>query len=345
MDAVVIEAADRLAIREVPVSVMGDYQARTRLVAGSICNSTDRKLLEGTFPGCTNFPAVLGHEAVGEVIEVGAKVRNYHVGDLVIRPRQYYVKEVGIREYFGSFAETGLVTDQWAVMEDDPSVKPGGFLHPQQVLPPGVDAAMGVLAITLKETLSWTHRAGIGPGMWVLVFGTGPVGAAFAMYARALGASQVILAGRTPSSIERAVAACERGIPGCGPTATINVAEGRVPERVREMTGGVGVDRVIEGVGDTWIIDVGVACLAPEGFVGVYGVPPSTQSKAAHAQDPRVRYISPDEAEVHDEFFGMVAARRIDPFAFASHRMSVHDIGRGFNLLRDRTAFKVLLDW
>jgi len=338
MKAIVIEEAGRLVMRDVPETRMGDYQARTRLLVGSICNSTDRKLLDGTFPGCTAFPAVLGHEAIGEVVAVGSKVRNYKPGDLVIRPRVYFPKEVNLREYFGSFAAQGLVTDQWALMEDDPSLGRGQFGHPQQVLPSGTDPALGVLAITLKETLSWTRRFGIGPDTRVLVFGTGPVGVAFVMFAKLAGAPQVILAGRTPSSIERAAAISH-------PHATLNVADGRVPERVREMTGGAGVERVIEGVGDTSVIDLGVQCLSPGGLLGVYGVPPNTQSKALHADDPRVRFINPDESEVHKEFFAMVANKRLDPFAFMSHRLPFREIERGFDLLKRREAFKVVLDW
>ncbi len=338
VNAILIERANKLAFRDVPETPMGDYHARTRLVAGSICNSTDRKLLEGTFSGCTNFPAVLGHEAVGEVTEVGAKVRNYRVGDLVIRPRVYLPKELDIREYFGSFAERGMVTDQWAIMEDDPSVKPGAFGHPQQVLPPDVGPVIGVLAITLKETLDWTKRFGIGPDTRVLVFGTGPVGTAFVMWAKMLGAPQVILAGRRPVSIERAAAISH-------PDATIDITHGHVPERIREMTGGKGVDRVVEGVGDTSIIDMGIECLSESGLVGLYGVPPSTQKKARHASDPRVRAIAPDESEVHDEFFEMVRTKKVDPLAFMSHRLPFREIEQGFELLKRREAFKVVLDW
>ena len=341
MKAVLIEAANKLAIRDIPESPLGDYQARTRLICGSICNSTDRKLLEGTFPGCTDFPALLGHEAVGEVLEIGAKVRNYRVGDLVIRPYQLYRddpsgRDYGIREYFGSFGEFGKVVDQWAQWEDRVAER-GDFDNPHQILPAGVDPAVGVMSITLKETLSWTRRFGIGPGMSVLVFGTGPVGATFALWAKQAGARQVILAGRTDASIERAATLC-------APDATINIGSGDVVDAVREMTSG-GVDRVIEGVGDNTIIDSGLQCLAEGGVLGVYGVPESTQEKARFADDPQVKNIAPDEAEVHDEFFQMVAGGTVDPMAFMTHRVPFADIDEGFRLLREREAFKVILDW
>jgi len=317
---------------------MDDYQARTRLVVGSLCNSTDRKLLDGTFSGCTDFPAVLGHEAVGEVTEVGSKVRNYNVGDLVIRPRMYFNADVGIREYFGSFAEMGLVTDRLAMVEDDPTDELGDFGHAQQVLPEGIDPTSGVLGITLKETLSWTRRFGIGPGTSVLVFGTGPVGVSFVVFAKLLGADPVYLAGRTESSIKRAAAKCE-------PTDTIDITDTDVPATIREMTGGAGIDRVIEGVGDTSIVDTGISCLSENGLIGVYGVAPSTQSEASNKDDERVKVIHPDEAEVHEELFGMLRDKRLDAEKFMSHRLPSRQVERGFELLRQRQAFKVVLDW
>jgi threonine dehydrogenase-like Zn-dependent dehydrogenase len=338
MKAVLITGVNKLEIGDVPVTPMQDYHARVRVVSGSICNSTDRKLLEGTFPGCTNFPAVLGHEVVAEVVDVGSKVRNYRPGDLVFRPFQYFAEDAGFREYFGAFATDGLVTDQWAMMEDDPSIESGSFGHPQQVLPAGTDPTEGVLAITLKETMSWIRRAGVSDGWRVVVFGTGPVGTAFCMFARMAGASQVILAGRTRTSIERAAAIC-------GPDDIIDTTEGRVPERIREMTCNEGANLVVEGVGDNAIIDMGLQCLSPDGYVGVYGVPPSTQAKAAGAEDARVRPIVQDESEVHDEYFQMVADGKIDPARFMSHRLPWDKIGGGFDLLKSREAFKVVLDW
>jgi L-iditol 2-dehydrogenase len=337
MKGIIIEAVNRLAIVDLPEAPLSDYEARTRLVCGSLCNSTDRKLLEGTFPGCTNFPAVLGHEAVGEVVEVGSKVRKFSIGDLVIRPYQFYPEDYDIRQYFGSFAETGKVVDKEAQWEDGVE-QSGDLLNPHQVLPSGIEPDVGVMAITLKETLSFMKRFEVGAGTSVAVFGTGPVGATFVAWAKILGASHVVLLGRTPESIERAAALCN-------PDATMDITGENVPERLRELSGGAGFDRVVEGVGDSRIIDWGVDALTEEGMVGVYGVPPSTQDKASHADDPRVKYITQDEAEVHEEFFEHVAADRIDPMSYMSHRMAHNEIEQGFAVLRDRSAFKVMLDW
>jgi len=337
MRGVVIEAVGQLALTDVPETPLGEYEARTQLVCASICNSTDRKLVDGTFPGCTNFPALLGHEAVGKVIEVGAKVRNYRVGDLVIRPRQYYENsEIDLEEYFGSFADRGKVTDQWARI-DDGLVEPDELGHPQQVLPAGCDPAVGVMAITYKETLSWMRRFSVGPETSVAVFGTGPVGVCFVLWAKYLGARQTILVGRTESSIKRAAEYCE-------PDAIVNTLAGDVADRIRDVSGGRGVERVVEGVGDNRIIDWGLDCITENGLVGVYGVPPNNQESATHARDTRVRYITPDEAEVHAEFFRLVAEERIDPMQIATHRLPLSEIERGFDALASRDAFKVLLD-
>ena len=41
----------------------------------------------------------------------------------------------------------------------------------------------------------------------------------------------------------------------------------------------------------------------------------------------------------------MVRAKRVDPLAFMSHRVPFREIEQGFDLLRKREAFKVVLDW
>ena len=67
MKAIIAEEAGRLAIRDIPEPVMGPYDARVETVAGSLCNSTDTKILHGEFAG--PLPTILGHEAVGRIVE------------------------------------------------------------------------------------------------------------------------------------------------------------------------------------------------------------------------------------------------------------------------------------
>ena len=115
MRGIFVVERNRLDILELPEPKPGPFDALVETKACGICNSTDAKILEGEFqPG--TYPILLGHESVGEVIRVGSEVRNFKVGDVVLRSRleDEHVPLAGGRSRWGGFAEKALVTDAWA---------------------------------------------------------------------------------------------------------------------------------------------------------------------------------------------------------------------------------------
>src|SRR5271169_1234107 len=86
MKAVAVVEPGRVEIVDIPRPTPGPYDALVRNLAAFICNATDRKLVAGHFPGIgrDKYPMLLGHENVGVVEEVGAKVRSFKPGDRVI---------------------------------------------------------------------------------------------------------------------------------------------------------------------------------------------------------------------------------------------------------------------
>ena len=60
--------------------------ALVRIRACGICATTDRELIRGTQPYHKVYPCLLGHEGVGQVVEVGARVTSFAPGDWVTRP-------------------------------------------------------------------------------------------------------------------------------------------------------------------------------------------------------------------------------------------------------------------
>ena len=84
MITVAVQKPNLLEIVKIPEPTPGPYEARIRSEAACLCNMTDRKLVEGHFPGVEDYPLLLGHETVGVVDAVGEKVRSFKVGDRVI---------------------------------------------------------------------------------------------------------------------------------------------------------------------------------------------------------------------------------------------------------------------
>ena len=84
MKAMVIPRPGVMEIRDVPTPKPGPYQALVKTEVMALCNATDRKLVEGHFPGMEQYPLVLGHENAGIVVETGAKVEQFKTCDRVI---------------------------------------------------------------------------------------------------------------------------------------------------------------------------------------------------------------------------------------------------------------------
>ena len=86
MKALTVDAAGRLALRDFPIPEYGRCQALVKMRSCGVCNGTDTKLIHRAFKNFDTYPAILGHEGVGEVVETGADVKNLKKGDLVLLP-------------------------------------------------------------------------------------------------------------------------------------------------------------------------------------------------------------------------------------------------------------------
>jgi alcohol dehydrogenase len=81
MKAAVVPAANsKWIVKDVPVPKPGDNQVLIRIRASGLCY-TDVHITHGHIP--TEFPRTIGHEPVGDIVELGPAVRTRHVGDRV----------------------------------------------------------------------------------------------------------------------------------------------------------------------------------------------------------------------------------------------------------------------
>jgi threonine dehydrogenase-like Zn-dependent dehydrogenase len=346
MLAAIVKAPNILKVEEVPDPIIGDYDALVKISACSFCNGTDSKLIEGKFPGENNYPFILGHESVGKIIDVGKKVRKYKEGDWVLRPQAVYPQGFigGVESVLGGFAELGVVTDYVTQSKEKPNTRPlSGFYSMQQILPTNIDPVKATIYITLKETYSWLKKVGLDSGKNVLILGSGPVGFAFSICARILGASKVIMTGRRDV---RLALASKFGV-----DYTINISKENVTEKVRQFTKGKGVDLVIEAVGNYSLVNNSLKALAYGGKIGTYGVPsndldPFSIIKLDISNTPgdwTLNFTSPDEPKAHDEIINFVKYGFINIDDFITHRYTLKEIVKGFDVIKRKEALKVVI--
>ena len=70
MKAFVVHEDGRRGLEDLPIPSYGPYEARVKLLSCGVCNGTDMKIIHKKFKGIDDYPVVLGHEGVGEVVEV-----------------------------------------------------------------------------------------------------------------------------------------------------------------------------------------------------------------------------------------------------------------------------------
>ena len=333
MKAAVVESAGKLVVRELPEPVAGEYQAKCRMLYGAVCAGTDTHLVHfhAPFSSWVRLPYILGHESIGRVVVVGAKVRNLKPGDAVTRVGCPAVG--GVSSGWGGFAEVGIATDWRAMQEDGVDGWQGSTVN--QILPPDIDPAVGTLFITWRETLSYLTRMRVSPNASVLVIGSGGNGLAFVTHARNLGATRVTLVGSAKRASEGKLA---------GATACFDYNAEYCWEQVKaEVTD--GYDFVIDGVGKAEIVVKGQACLKAGGTLGIYGLDECGKINLAPGKTFTFYNGGYDEAETHEEVLKSYRAGRLNPSVWIDHRKSfaLEDIGQAMEAVHSRALVKPLV--
>jgi D-arabinose 1-dehydrogenase-like Zn-dependent alcohol dehydrogenase len=317
--------------------VVGDYEMLCEMLYGATCSGTDLHLIHGRFPFPVQYPTVLGHESVGRVIAVGAKVRNFACGDLVSRVGTPPVE--GLAVNWGGFAEHGLARDYRAMRDDGlPAAEWSGY-RINQFIPATIDPRAATMIITWRETYSYLTRIGVKAGAAVLVVGSGGNGLSFLSHARNYGAPRIVNVGNAAreTHARRAGASAYYDYAGANIANTINAD---FPD---------GFDLIIDAVGKRSTLDAVLPCLKPGGIIGIYGVDEygATQLTPTRARGAfTYANYGYDEEESHDAIIAHMEQGRLDagiwldldaaPYALA-------DINAAFDAVRARQVVKALV--
>lgn len=261
MKAVVFHDIGDIRLEEVPEPQIQDpTDAIVRITHSAICG-TDLHMIRGTMGGMKPG-TVLGHEAVGIVEEVGRQVRNLRPGDRVVIPstiacgccsycRAGYYAQCDVANpntrgtaFFGGPEMAGSFAGLQAEFARVPYAHVGLVRVPENV---SDDQALLVSDI-FPTGYFGAKLAEVRDGDVVLVLGCGPVGMFAILSAKLLGAGRVLAVDCYQSRLE---AARLQG------AEVINFREEDPVETVKELTGGIGCDRVIDAVG--------VDAMGPEG--------------------------------------------------------------------------------
>lgn len=320
MKSLVVSGEGKLSFVQLPKPAFGPCQALVKMKSCGVCNGTDTKIIHRTFKNFNTYPAILGHEGVGEVVELGEKVESLHVGDLVLLP--FLERETeGCTPGWGAFSEYAVVGDVNACLHNGMGPGTKDFsesYYAQSVIrrEDRVDAVGASMIITFREVLSACRRFGIRENTSAVVFGAGPVGLCFLKFLKLLGVSTVISVDINETK--------KREAEQLGADLAFNSTETEIVPAIRALFPD-GVDYVIDAVGLNQLINQAMELIRYNGKICCYGISPKlgmdlNWSRAPYNWDLHfVQWPSKyEESLAHSQIMAWINAGVLDPYDFIS---------------------------
>ncbi len=306
--SLVLERKGQLALRDIALDQdLSPTDVRIAVHTVGICGSDVHYFTHGKIgPFVVEQPMVLGHEASGTVVEVGAQVTHLKPGDRVCM-------EPGIPDATSRAAKLGIYNVDPAVrFWATPPVH--GCLTPQVVhpaaytyrLPDQVSFAQGAMVEPFAIGMQAALRARIQPGDIGLVTGAGPIGMMTALAALAGGCAKVLVADLAQPKLD--IIGAYPGI------ETVNIRTAPATQAIAEATDGWGADVVFECSGAAPAI-LGLPALArPGGAVVLVGMPVDpvpVDIVGLQAKELRIETVF-RYANVYDRAISLIAAGKVD---------------------------------
>lgn len=247
---------------EKPKPACGPFDAICRPLAIAPCTSDIHTVWEGAIGERTDM--ILGHEAVGEVVEVGSEVKDFKPGDRVAVPAitpdwRSAEAAAGFHQHsngmlagwkFSNFKD-GSMGEYFQVNDADMNLA---------MIPEGVSLEAATMVVDMVTTgFHGAENADIKLGDTVVVIGIGPVGLMGVAGAKLRGAGRLFAVGSRPNCIEAAKF--------YGATDIVNYKNGDIVEQVLKLTGGKGADAVIVAGGKPETVAQAIKMTKPGGNI------------------------------------------------------------------------------
>jgi alcohol dehydrogenase len=324
-------------------AILEPTDAIVRIDSSTICG-TDLHILKGDVPE-VEPGTVLGHEAVGTIVETGAAVTRLQEGDRVLvscitscgrcrfcREGHYGLCTGGGGWIFGHLID-GLQAELARVPFVDTSVhKVPDSLTDEQVL-------------FLADILPTSYEVGVlngkvGPGDTVAIVGAGPIGLAAVMTAKLMTPGRVVVIDLDTARLARARE--------FGADVTIDNSHEDAVAVVKGLTGGLGADVAIEAVGVPETFELCTDLVRPGGRVanvGVHGHAATLHLERLWIQDVTITTGLVDTVTT-PTLMQLIELGKLDPTLFATHRFALEDTMAAydtFSAAAESNALKVVL--
>jgi threonine dehydrogenase-like Zn-dependent dehydrogenase len=352
MKAWVLGDPDQLMLREKPLPVPARAEVLVRIDAVAIC-ATDLEIIhsgspasiQGGLPFNKNFTP--GHEYMGTVAALGPDVDEFAIGERISveihagcgqckRCRQgMYTSCLNYGKPEKGHRANGFTTD-------------GGFaeyainhINTLARVPDTMSDAEATLVVTAGTSMyGLTELGGLVAGESVVVIGPGPIGLLAVAVAKALGASPVILTGTR----DKRLAIGQQ----LGADRVVNINDEDAVEVVRQLTGGIGADYVVECAGTEATINQAIHMANRGGKICLAAFPhdPVTMDLAHLVKNNIYAYgIRGEGRSATRRAMALMAEKRFDATRIHTHTFPLADLPTALRYARERVddAIKVVV--
>ncbi len=266
----------KIEVSEVAKPVPGPNDILVKIMAVGVC-ATDLELLSGEMPhiknGFTKFPLIPGHEWTGVIEAVGEFVKGFTVGERVTGDvsigcgccqtcREGHYNLCPNRVVIGSYRNKDGAFAEYLTIP---------YRHVYK-LPDNIGFEDGALIEPAATAYYGVKRANVKFGDTVAVIGDGPIGLLAVQCAKLSGASKVISVGSWDEKLEIAKQT--------GADVVYNYKRNDVVEVIRNETGGVGVDKIIETSGNNIAFNQAIQAIRPQGRIALLSFYSGTEMPA-----------------------------------------------------------------
>lgn len=328
-----------IRIEEMPIPVIGPGELLLKVIACGICGSDVMEWYR-----LKKAPRVLGHEVTGDVIEVGAGVERYKVGD-----------RISVTHHVSCNTCRYCLRGQQQLCQTlrSTNFEPGGFSEYLRV--PAINVDRGVLVLpddisyeigTFIEPIGCATRglqtARLQPGKSVLVLGSGVSGLLLIMLARAFGAGPII---GTDIEDYRLTAALR-----CGADASFDARTENLSEEVYKTIGNRGADIVIICTAAPSAFKQALDLVDAGGTVMLFALnSPETEVplKLFDFWNKSITLLSTYHASLSDLSLALDLLRigSIPVANMITHRLPLEETGKGFELVEAaQESIKVIIE-
>ena len=327
-----------LRYEEVPVPALADDEVLLQIKAAGICGSDIPRVFE---KGTYHFPTIPGHEFAGLIVDANPEDRALIGKKAAVFPLIPCGKCAACQigeypqcsdyDYYGSrrdgaFAEY-LAVKKWNLV----------------FVPDGVSLESAAMCEPCAVAIHALSRAGLGLGDTAAIFGAGTIGLLAAQAARGWGAGRVVLV-----DVDQAKLDFARSL---GFTDTVNAARTDASEYILELSGGLGADITLEAAGVSATLEGCLKAAKTFGKVVLMGNPAKNMDipQKAYWEILRKQLTlkgtwNSSYNDAHNDWRLAIQCMEkgiFQPEKMITHRFSLADCGKAFELARQRGEFWV----